>query len=356
MGELAVAKIYVYPADVYGCGHYRLIWPAQELRRRGHNVEIIMPESHRLTSEVIDGRVTRVHLPDDADVMVLQRVTHDLLAQSIPVMQRQGVKVIVDMDDDLSRIHPRNPAWREMHPDPAMKTSQRMRAHSWHHAVDACHSADLVTLSANALVARYARHGRFRVLRNCVPDSFLDVKHEDSTRVGWPATIHSHPDDPEACGGGVSRALSELSERLVTITDPAVVGPAFGVSPTDVDVLGLTPLAEWAETVTKLGVGLAPLADTQFNAAKSWLKPLEMAAVGVPCVMSPRVEYMRAYVIGIGIIAKKPQDWYRRVKLLATSPTMRREMSEHGRQIAAQWTFSQRAEDWLEAWLSVIDG
>src|SRR5689334_24701002 len=42
----------------------------------------------------------------------------------------------------------------------------------------------------------------------------------------------------------------------------------------------------WPRALSALGIGLAPLADSTFNRAKSWLKPLEMAAVGVPCVMS----------------------------------------------------------------------
>src|SRR5690606_28606720 len=37
-------KIYVYPADEYGCGYYRLIWPAQALQAQGHDIQIVMPK------------------------------------------------------------------------------------------------------------------------------------------------------------------------------------------------------------------------------------------------------------------------------------------------------------------------
>ena len=56
--------------------------------------------------------------------------------------------------------------------------------------------------------------------------------------------------------------------------------------------------------VAKLGIGVAPLADTKFNAAKSWLKMAEMAALGVPCVVSPRAEYMRLHEQWIGSLAE----------------------------------------------------
>lgn len=348
-------KAYVYPADVHGCGYYRLIWPAQELQRRGYDVDIVMPETRKLTSEIVDGRVTRVHAPDDADVMVIQRPTHRFLAQGVAVLRRQGIRVVVDMDDDLSRIHPRNPAWREMHPDPELKVSPRMRDHSWTHALEACEAADLVTLSSSALIARYARHGRVRVLRNCVPDSFLDVSHRDSDSVGWPATLHSHPDDPEVVGGGVARALDELGLPLTLIGDGELVARAFGVRREKVVELGLTEFSRWPLTVTKFGVGLAPLADTTFNAAKSWLKPLEMAACGVPCVMSPRVEYQRIHHLGVGLLARRPNDWYRHIKALASSSSLREELSLRGRDVAREWTFSRRAESWAQAWFDGVD-
>lgn len=347
-------KIYVYPADLHGCGHYRLIWPAEILRAHGHDIVIVNPDSRDITARVDESTgevIEMIDYPRDADVIVMQRVTHSYLARCIPLLRALGIAVVIDMDDDLSRVHPHNPAWRTMHTDPRMKTNTRSMSHSWAWCQVACDHATLVTTSTDALIQRYARHGRGLVLRNCVPERFLRVPHEDSDVIGWPASLASHPDDPDVVGGGVARALDELGVPLTVMNNGVGVARAFRLGdPQRVNAYGSVDLVDWPKTVTGLGIGLAPLADTQFNQAKSWLKPLECAALGVPVVMSPRTEYKKIHEMGVGLLARKPNDWYRHITRLARDPAERLELSERGRHAVRHWTYEQRAEFWLNAW------
>ena len=345
-------RVYVYPADETGCGYYRLIWPARELIKRGHDIKLIMPgEDRMLTARLdADGVPMEVFIPDDADVIVMQRPTHGPLAACIPLIRAKGVAVVVDMDDDLSRIHPKNPAWRAMHPNPEMKFGTKMVQHSWENARIGSHYATLVTLSTDALIQRYARHGRSRVIRNCVPESFFDIVHRDSDAIGWPASIQSHPDDPNACGGGVAAVLSAAEQRLVVIGTPGGVNAAFGLGHEPI-CPGPVTLDDYPHVVSKMiGIGIAPLADTQFNAAKSWLKPLELAALGIPVVMSPRAEYAKIHQLGVGLIARHTSNWQRQLARLVTRPELRAEVAERGRAVAREWTIEKRAQDWADAW------
>ena len=41
-------KVHVYPADRHGCGHHRLIWPAEALMRQGHDITIIEQQARKL--------------------------------------------------------------------------------------------------------------------------------------------------------------------------------------------------------------------------------------------------------------------------------------------------------------------
>jgi hypothetical protein len=106
----------------------------------------------------------------------------------------------------------------------------------------------------------------------------------------------------------------------------------------------------WPEEVAKIGIGIAPLSDTRFNACKSWLKPLEMSALGVPWVASPRAEYARLHALGAGILAERPRVWYRELAALRESADLRAEVAGRGREAAEKLRLEDHAGDWLDAW------
>lgn len=337
-------RVYVYPADVEGCGQYRLIKAAQALQAQGYDVKIEMPavrESIKGFTDNATGRVVGVQVPADADVIVMQRLTYGPMTEAIPLIRAKGVAVVIDMDDDLSSIDPRHPAYVKYQPGTGGQ-------HSWENAAAACRAATLVTTSTSALQQVYAPHGRGAVLHNCVPASYLNVPHTDSDLIGWAGSVPAHPGDLEVLGPTIRRLIGEGFPFKV-------VGPAYGVTKAfSLDVLpdatGNVPFDEWPHAVATIGVGMVPLADSQFNRAKSWLKGLEMCAVGVPWVASPRVEYQRLHDLGAGVLAKKPQHWLARLRELASNASLRLEMSQGGRAVAAQHTVEGNAWKWWDAW------
>ncbi len=336
----------MYPADMTGCGHYRMIWPAEALQKAGKPITIMPPGArHSFRARVVNGEVEEVFLPPDADTVVFQRLTMDTLAKAVPVMRAQGVRVVIDMDDDLSCIHPDNPAWAAFHP---RKTGNpRFDAHSWENAQKACDAADLVTVSSDALAQQYGKHGRVQVIRNRIPDSMLAVQHEDSDVIGWAGAVHSHPDDPREAAQAVQRLVDE-GHRFMVAGPEYRVRETFGVD--KVDITGAVDLHDWPNAVSRIGIGIAPLVDSKFNNGKSWLKPMEYAAVGVPVVMSDRPEYRQIAALGIGTIADKPRHWYNALKKLTTDDIYRRDESARCREIAATWVTSSAVNEYSDAW------
>lgn len=330
-------RVVVYPSDSYGCGSFRMIWPGQHLAAAGHDVDVVQTKDRRVRLVMTGDTVTDVQV--DADVVVLQRITHAYMAQAVGVMRAKGITVVVDVDDDLSSIHPSNPAWAMHRPGAGL--------HSWHNLAAACREASLVTVSTPALLDVYARHGRGAVLPNYLPDHYYGLPHVDSDVVGWPASFHSHPNDAEVVGGAVARLVDEGCE-FVMRGDSTGAGRAFGLAADPAG--GGVPIEEWPAAVAELGVGIAPLADTRFNAAKSWLKPLEMSACGVPWVASPRAEYRRLHELGAGVLADRPRTWYREVQRLRQSAAMRAELSEAGRQVAEGLRLRDHSWRWIDAW------
>lgn len=338
-----MTKILVYPADSAGCGHFRLIWPGTYAPADGeHEVTVLGPKQRDLMLKMDGERVVDV-LDVKADVYVFQRLTHRRMADAVSILRSKGVAVVVDVDDDLSSIHPRNPAHDAYHPrrgDPY---------HSWANLKRACQDATLVTVSTPALLDVYARHGRGQVLYNYLPDHYFSVPRTDSDVVGWPAVLQSHPDDPSAVGAAVARLTAD-SGAFRVVGNPLGTGAAFGLSQDPPGIPESVSLLDWPRAVAELGIGIAPLADTRFNACKSWLKPLEMSALGVPWVASPRAEYRRLARHGVGALADNSRRWYRELDQLRRSAALRQEQSEAGRAVAERLRLRDHAWRWLEAW------
>ena len=342
--------VYVYPADPYACGHFRMTWPAQHLIAAGHDVRVVEPADRQMPMLIRGDHVTDVRVPDDADVIVFQRVTHRWVAEGIPLIRARGVAVVVDLDDDLGRIHPDNAAFTQLSPrtENTIGPDGNRNMHSWHHLTTACRDATIITVSTPALARRYG-HGHARVLHNYLPDHYYGLPRVDHDGVAWPGSIYAHPNDPQAAGNAIARLCQEDPNAFTVVGDPNGTGRAFGL-PSDPDGTGAFDLADWPRAVATIGVGIAPLADTRFNESKSFLKPLEMSGTGVPWVGSPRAEYQRLHDMGCGLLADTPRAWHKALTRLRADPSLRAELSEAGRSVAETLRLRDHAWRWAETW------
>jgi Glycosyl transferases group 1 len=344
-------RVLVYPADRSGCGYHRLIWPAEELRRQGHDVVIMDPSDRRLEMSIdtITMDVLDIKLPR-CDVVVLQRVAHRYIASAISAMRERGVAVVVDVDDNLNEIHPLNPAFGMLHPanEGRLLSNGSIHRQSWEHLNRACASATVVTVSTQALVPVYGTRGHARVVQNVLADGYYRQEHADGDLIGWPASLHSHPTDPSVTKGRIGRLVEE-GARFHVVGRPDGVRRAFKL-PDEPSSQAVVDVHDWAREVAKLGIGITPAVASVFNLAKSWLKPLELSAVGVPWVASPIPEYERLHARGAGLIAQTPDDWYRLVGGLLRSPGRRQELAEAGRVVANGLRLRDHAWRWWEAW------
>lgn len=364
-------KVYVLPADNWGCGSYRLSWPAQAAAEADHDLDVtILPAGGRDLGGKFDpqtGQVLNIdRYPQDADVFVLQRPTSYFQPQVVRLMREKGVAVVVDMDDDLAHIDGRNPAFKSLAPKVPRPDASGMspvdrngaelvpNLHSFHNATEACRAATLVTVTTPQLARFYGAHGRVRVLPNYIPAAYLTTPHEDSDVIGWGGSVHSHPDDLQQVGPAVARLVNG-GARFETVGDPAGVAKALGLRE-DPPSPGNVELHEWPARIARFGVGIAPLTSTRFNDAKSRLKPLEYAAVGVPSVVSPAADYVAwaAEAAGACLVARKPREWEGMLRALIRDPARRREMSEAGRAVAAANTIEAHAWRWADAWTEAV--
>lgn len=343
-------KVYVYPADEGGCGYYRLIWPAKVLRAQGYEVEITPPGmrgTHITATTTHDGELVKVHYPEDADVICIQRPTHKYLKEMIPLIQADGIAVVVDMDDHLSYIHPDNPAFAMMHP-------RNAGDHNWLNCEIACRRAAAVVASTPALFKYYAPHGRGAVLRNCVPTTFLTLDEDkEYPGFGWAGSAQTHPDDLNVVGDA-ARKLTREGFKYYALGPGYKIREVLGLDESP-ETFGTIPIQEYPLEISRLRVGLAPLTLSKFNDAKSWLKPLEYAATGTPSVIAPTSEYLELNKLGVGLVARTPKEWYRQTKRLLTDDAFYEEMRLRGRNVASTLTYDIHAWRWMEVWEAAVN-
>lgn len=367
--------IYLMPADAFGCGHYRMIWPAEVLFNEGHEVRVYEPnKTAGLNIRVEydeDGYaiVRQVEVPADIEALVLQRPANPMHPQVIRIIRDRKIPVIVDMDDDMSNIHPLNTAFNVYRHNHRMtgggwnetivaekRKDPKMPSHKY--AAESCKLASLVVTSTKELQRVYARHGRGVVIDNYVPEACLsfEKKQEDDDLVfGWAGHTHAHPDDLQVVGNGVQRVIDDgFTFKIVGQKSKARQNLRLKEEPY---FTGSTPVADWVRTIAMtLDVGMAPLAATAFNRSKSRLKPIEMMSVGVPWVASPREEYRRvAKESGCGLLADTPKAWYESLKRLLTDDVFRKEQSEAGKVYMRSQTYEANAWRWWEAWQYALD-
>lgn len=335
-------------------GHYRLIWPSDALRREGFDVNLIPPSNRTgflaktQRNEFGGETLTSVQVPEDADVIVLQRPAHPLQPQMINLMRSNGVAVVVDMDDDMSSIHPDNVAYHTYRPGSGSPFS-------WKWATECCRLATMVTTSTNRLQRIYAPHGRGAVLDNYVPEAYLEFPREETGTFGWAGTSKSHPNDPQVSALGIKKLIDE-GYRFRIVGGDEGCRTVFRL-PFRPEMTGITPMDKFASTIaTSLDVGIVPLANTSFNAAKSRLKGIEMMSVGVPWVASPREEYRRLQKeSGVGLLAETPKEWYAQIKLLMDDDILRKEQAQAGLEYMSHQTYQANAWRWMEAWQRAYD-
>lgn len=338
------------PADHYGCGHYRLIWAAEVLRHQDIDVTVLdFGTKSGLQARVRDlpdgsAELVSVAIPQDADIIVVQRPAYPLQPQMIRMLRENHVAVVVDMDDDMSAIHPGNVAYHTYRHD------NGNTPYSWRYAGDSCKEATLVTTSTARLQKVYAKHGRGVVIDNYVPEATLHYPKTDTGAFGWAGTTLSHPADLQVLGRAAQQLVDDGHDFRVVGPDKKVK-ECLRLEQTP-HCTGTVGLDVWIQTIAQTyDVGMVPLEVSTFNSAKSRLKGIEHMAAGVPWVASPREEYRRLHKeSGCGLLADTPREWYKQVKRLLTDDTLRKEQVEMGRAYMKDQTIQAQAWRWAEAW------
>lgn len=348
-------KVKLLLSDKQGCGFYRMEEPARVCAEQGlADVEAGIEFTVKATPTPMGIVETVGEGPelDGIDLIVIQRPGMGRMVKFAEQFQRKGVAVAVELDDDVSRLDPNHPnkfAWDgKIDPD----------VH-WRNLRKICGFADLVICTTQALADRFAPHGRYAVLENCVPEALLSMPKKSNGRtLGWTGAIQSHVGDLDVTHGGVAEALRRNPDwRFLKLGGgPEMVQRGLGLDRRP-DATGPIPFEAYHPEIGLLDVGIAPLAPTAFNEAKSWLKIIEYGAFGIPSVVSPMPEYLALAEEGMALVAKdRGRNWCSAVRSLMEDESLRIEVGECAKQnVKDHHTYEGNAWRWAEAWEQAIE-
>lgn len=343
-------RVGILFADNAGCGMYRCALPALQARSLGYDVQLLP----QIDARVVNGEVKGVP-PMPYDVLVYQRPMRGKLVDTIPFVQAQGIRVVVELDDDLEATSPANAAYNAVHPKKSPDVN-------WQHMRRAITMADLVTVSTDSLKQRYGGD-KAVVVPNFVPKQLLDQKRpkmerqdgaplDDQLRIGWAGMVAYHPYDLQETSGAVAEVMEATGAAFRVVGDGVAVPGALGLTRGTFEMTGWVPIHQYPEAVSTIDVGIVPLEDSVFNRGKSWLKGLEMAAVGVPFVASPLPEYRKLHSYGIGLLAHNRSEWYDLLMRLVKDPGYRSDIAAQGREAvrSVPLTIEGNGHLWVTAW------
>jgi hypothetical protein len=303
------------------------------------------------------------NLPDGLDVVVFIRgVLPGRIVELIPVLQRQGIAVAVDVDDDYENLPSSLMSLYKINPT-------LNPGYNWRNVKQACRLADLVTVSTPALRRYGGRRGAV-VLRNRIPDRYIRIGERaeparDGLTVGWGGTVYGHPGDLLIPRAGVAEALREMNGHFVNVGDGVDVKKDLSLDRVPC-ATGIIPLEQYPRELATLDVAIAPLVLDQYRrAAKSWLKPLESLSLGSQVVASESIEYrelvgeLESWCAANGcevpaaLVPSRGREWRRElVKALKRAGA---DVNDAARRFVAEnHLMSDHAHKWGEAWEQAV--
>ncbi|WP_158774112.1 glycosyltransferase [Cobetia sp. L2A1] len=199
--------------------------------------------------------------------------------------------------------------------------------------------ADEVVACCDALVAQLAReHANVSLLTPPMLSSPDELSH--FAEVQWCIGYHgtrAHRDDI----AHLAPALSAVMQGHQDIQLEVMMGRHLPEALLDIPRLTAPDAMPWQEfqhyqATRRLQIGLAPLLDTPFNRGKSWIKFLDIAAMGGVGIYSRRAPFTEIVEHGVDglLVGDDPQEWQAAIERLLTDREATREMAARAQQKA----------------------
>lgn len=340
--KLDGVRIAAIPSDNNACGNYRVRLPLQMAEKYGAKVDIYAIEDSIPYDEIARH-----------DIIILQRVVDPNLVTTGSILTSAGKLVVMETDDMLDRIHATNVARKAY-------TSERLLAYN-----QAMQKFSGVTVTTPLLVEHYHHvNPNITAVPNMIdfdirkwPEPKFNV--DRPIRIGWTGST-SHTCDIDIIGPVLAQVMAKYpNTEYVHFSDPFMLEylrDHYGLPADRLKLVDIVPFAQYPMGLANFDIGLAPLANTEFNRAKSYLKVMEYSACGIPFVASRVGEYLRYTDPGQdGFLCGNTAEWVEAVSTLVEDTQRRREMGQYAYEKAReQHDLGKHFYKWVAAWSFIV--
>jgi glycosyltransferase involved in cell wall biosynthesis len=309
-------------------GYYRAVIPMRALDRRGHTV--VWQE------------------PLGKDLSLRQLLTCDLVHcfrrtdqyATLSKLAERGVAISFDNDDDFSSA--------EVNYD-GKRLSLGSHKHYRNRFKEISRSAtlaDVTTTTTETLAAQYRSAGaeNVAVIENHLEQTmfaFGSRAAHDGIVIGWVAGSEHSLDMKRIPIVDTLKLLLEQHPDVHILT----VGLRLPLHSDRYEYIREVKYRDLLKPISRMDIAIAPLADTQFNRARSNVKLKEYASAGAAWLASPVGPY-------VGLGEKQggqlvgDDDWHPALDALIRNGRIRKRLSKHALKWAKQQTIDRNAKAW----------
>ena len=318
--------VYGWSPGSGGVHRHRIAEPLRVLRTLGYNAQ----SGHQLDDVILSQVDTvLVHTLNDER----NSYAWELLAKS------DSHRMVIDVDDWMWR-----PDWKPFRdsytPDRLARLFRNVEL------------AHVVTTTTDVIAEYLSRYNsNVHVVPNTVPAWLLDhpSPYRERPVVGYQGSTHHMADWTVDDQNQLGRFLTRNPDWLARFYGNFTITGADG----RVEVIPWQPDHEVYWRTMSMDVGIGPLRNTPFNRAKSSLRAVEYAALGVVAVLPDLPPYRGWVDDGVtGRLVRPGQRLSRILGDLAAQPHQLAAMAANARLRAAQWTTEASIGRWIGAWNS----
>ncbi len=344
-----------YPMVPGGTAYYRLYLPSQAC---GIDSTVGRP-AWTLTAGfgVHDGK----HAPTFGyDIAVIHGMMQVQVPDQIVKAKDLGQVIVAVVDDYYYDLPTTNVAFTST--DPQLNPTRNRDIYR-----DAVLLADVIVVTTPFLLAFYRdelRHPDVRMIRNGVLPQQFKHRTPDKRRpvLGWIGGIPWRADDLRQLAEWLPDFLVEHdlmfhhSGHTRRVNGMADEYPSFaelvGVPLSRITHSPIRPFNHYRDMFT-FDIGLIPLEQVPFNAAKSALKGLEYSMAGVPWVAQDLPEYQLLALDGVGRIAHSTSDWTTHLTQLLDWRERRDDDRRNYRAVRDRHSIMAREDEWRDLFESL---
>jgi len=371
-------KIFLFLTQVANCGvgYYRQWLPLKRLEEQG-KIELRVIDFNWGKKEIPNPYIAEIGEDQMHDIKLdkkFEEAMHwaDLIYicrdESTPFIsviggfkeyfKREKIKkpILVDIDDMVAHTRPHNPGYMSFYPGSSYIPLNKHLATL----------VDGITVSTEYLKKFYKNDNKnISVCPNSLDlrwrDKYADVKpafkkKKDEIRIGWAGSA-AHWENLKQ----IEKPLYEIMKKYpnVTFHYTGLYGDLFKWRKMKdrIKTVGFVDLKEWPKKLKSMGfdIALAPLADNNFNRAKSNLRVLEYWAAGYPVIASP-VEPYKFIREGVdGYLAMEENEWFDRLELLVKDKYVRNALANKGYlRVKEEFNVDMNADVWMSVFKKFI--